>query len=199
MTDEDGFLAHLRAHPTDAVARLAFADWLEERGAAFDDIKATYLRLDAAVAELPDDHPSRDGKIQLMSLLANKLPLAWKSAVVRLPLENCDLLWDFVCPKRWEHLTPTDDAKARHCPACRKTVHYCGSIQDAQQKAWLGECVVVDLQVKRRPGDLDIPRMQVMGRIVAPTVPPVGTAPPVEPPTVRGRRNWARRRQRGTR
>lgn len=32
MTEEDHFQAHLDRHPEDAVARMAFADWLDERG-----------------------------------------------------------------------------------------------------------------------------------------------------------------------
>lgn len=42
MTDETGFQNWLDAHPEDSVARMAFADWLEERG---DERHAGYRAL----------------------------------------------------------------------------------------------------------------------------------------------------------
>jgi uncharacterized protein (TIGR02996 family) len=198
MTDEDGFLAHLRANPADAVARLAYADWLEEHDDFGSQSKASYLRLDASVAELPDAGPARDKAILAMRKLAEVLPLEWKSAVARLPLENCELDWDFVCPKKWEQLTPTDDPSARHCSACRKTVHYCGSIAEAKEKAWAGECVVVDLQVVRRIGDLNRLEPLLMGRIMPDRFPPEEVSPD-DGPTSRGLREWIRRQLRGGR
>jgi len=44
MSDEDAFLARIAATPADDVARLVYADWLEERGDAESAAKAEYLR-----------------------------------------------------------------------------------------------------------------------------------------------------------
>lgn len=40
-TEEDAFWSHLEANPSDSVARLVFADWLQERG----DLRAEGMRV----------------------------------------------------------------------------------------------------------------------------------------------------------
>lgn len=40
-TEEDAFWLHLEANPSDSVARLVFADWLQERG----DLRAEGMRV----------------------------------------------------------------------------------------------------------------------------------------------------------
>ncbi len=195
MTDEDGFLEHLRANPADAVARLVYADWLDEHDGLLAQVKASYLRLDASVAELPDGDPARDKLILAMRKLAETLPVAWKTAVSRLPLENCELDWEFTCPKKWEQLTPTDDPTVRHCTACQKSVHYCETISKAKETVWAGECVVVDLQVLRRPGDLSRPEptMMTMGILVPDRFPSAQE----DESRSRGLRDWITRQLRG--
>src|SRR5262249_44410075 len=48
MSDEAGFLRAIQENPEED-ARLAYADWLEERG----DIRGEYLRLEHQLANLP--------------------------------------------------------------------------------------------------------------------------------------------------
>lgn len=191
MTDEDGFLAHIRLNPADAIARLVYADWLDERDDHDSRSKSSYLRLDAMVAELPPNDPNRDAAVLAMRDLANVLPLAWKSAVSRLPLENCDVAWHFACPKKWEELTPTDQTYTRHCSACQKDVRYCTTITEAYAVASRGGCVVVDLHIRRKPGDLEArepERFTTAGILIDDPEPRTGSF-----------REWIRRQIRGDR
>jgi uncharacterized protein (TIGR02996 family) len=45
MSEEDGFLAAVLAAPRDDTPRLAFADWLDERGGPGDAARAEFIRL----------------------------------------------------------------------------------------------------------------------------------------------------------
>jgi uncharacterized protein (TIGR02996 family) len=49
MNDDTGFLLALQENPEDEAARLAYADWLEERG----DTRAEYLRLEHHLSQIP--------------------------------------------------------------------------------------------------------------------------------------------------
>jgi uncharacterized protein (TIGR02996 family) len=49
MSDEAGFLRAICDNPEDEVARLAYADWLDERG----DIRGDYLRLEYQLSQIP--------------------------------------------------------------------------------------------------------------------------------------------------
>jgi uncharacterized protein (TIGR02996 family) len=51
MSNEQGFLDAIRAHPGDDVHRLVYADWLEEH----DDPRGRYLRLEIELAGLEED------------------------------------------------------------------------------------------------------------------------------------------------
>jgi uncharacterized protein (TIGR02996 family) len=55
MHDEAAFLRMIAAAPDDDAPRLVYADWLEERG----DPRGTFIRLQCALAALPDDDPRR--------------------------------------------------------------------------------------------------------------------------------------------
>jgi uncharacterized protein (TIGR02996 family) len=48
MREEEGFLQAIDANPDDDMARLAYADWLEERG----DIRAEFLRLEVQLPKI---------------------------------------------------------------------------------------------------------------------------------------------------
>ena len=44
MTEQDALLAAIRAHPDEDTPRLAYADWLDERGGASNEAHAEYIR-----------------------------------------------------------------------------------------------------------------------------------------------------------
>src|SRR6185312_9026666 len=62
QTDAEPFLQRIRAFPDDDVPRLIFADWLEEQGGAAA-ARAAFIRVQVALAALPDDHPRRAGLV----------------------------------------------------------------------------------------------------------------------------------------
>lgn len=159
MSEEDAFLAGIRAEPKDDLRRLVYADWLDERGDDESRTKAEYLRLVVHLAELSEEHPERNWHTLCLRQLALKLPLVWKTRVTKAPVENCGVLWRFQCPKKWDQMSPTEDEKVRFCTACRRTVHYYDSIEEARWQAENhGQCVVIDLGVLRRHKDMDLLR-----------------------------------------
>jgi uncharacterized protein (TIGR02996 family) len=159
MTDEAAFLAGIRAEPKDDLRRLVFADWLEEQPDDLYRAKAEYLRLEVHVSGLPDDHPERDGFILKLREVAEGLPIEWKTAVAKVPIENCNVRWRFQCPKKWSELEETRSPDVRFCTACRKDVTYCNSVEEARRIAEeVGACVAIDLGVIRRDRDMNMLR-----------------------------------------
>lgn len=159
MSEEAAFLAGIRVQPKDDLRRLVYADWLDERGDGDSRAKAEYLRLDVHVSGLADDHPERDDHILALRNLAERLPLDWKAAVAKAPIENCGVRWRFQCPKKWDRLEETRTPEVRYCTACRKDVFFCDSVEKARRLAeTLGHCVVIDLGVRRKAGDMDLLR-----------------------------------------
>jgi uncharacterized protein (TIGR02996 family) len=159
MSDEDAFLAGIRGQPQDDLRRLVYADWLEEQDTDECRAKAEYLRLEIHIHTLPDDHPQRDGLILHLRGLAERLPLGWKAAVAKVPIENCNVRWRFQCPKKWDQLEAGMNPHVRFCTACRREVHYYPTVQHARIAAERsGHCVVIDLGVMRRSGDMDMLR-----------------------------------------
>lgn len=161
MSDESAFLAGIRAEPKDDLRRLVFADWLEEQSSDECRAKAEYLRLEVHVSSLPDDHPERDGFILKLRAVAEGLPVEWKTAVAKVPIENCNVRWRFQCPKKWSELEVIDPRLEylRFCTACRKDVHFCRTVEEARELAEArGHCVAIDLGVIRKPGDMDMLR-----------------------------------------
>jgi uncharacterized protein (TIGR02996 family) len=154
MADEHDFLAHISANPADRVARLAYADWLEEQGDNISLLKVTYLRLDDEIHQLPDSDKQRDPLILRLRKVAELLTQQWKATVARVPIEECRFQWNFECPKQWENLQQTQDETVRVCSACEKQVYFCSSIAEAYEYAWLGLCVAIDVKIRRSPGDL---------------------------------------------
>jgi uncharacterized protein (TIGR02996 family) len=55
QTEADAFLQRVRAYPDDDAPRLVFADWLDEEG----DPRGRFIRVQLALAELPDGDPAR--------------------------------------------------------------------------------------------------------------------------------------------
>ncbi len=59
MHRHEAFLADILAHPEDDVARLIYADWLEETGGPAEADRAELIRAQCALARLPADAPGR--------------------------------------------------------------------------------------------------------------------------------------------
>jgi uncharacterized protein (TIGR02996 family) len=157
-TQEAAFLAGIRAEPKDDLRRLVYADWLDERGDEESRTKAEYLRLEVDVSGLAADHPERDGHNHTLRNLAERIPVEWKTIVVKVPIENCGALWRFQCPKKWDQLEETENhsPEVRFCSACREYVVYCASVDMARSIAeTMGHCVVIDPGVRRDKHDMD--------------------------------------------
>ena len=53
MSDDDGFLATIIAHPEDDAPRLVYADWLEERGDEVSVARSEFIRVQCELAAYP--------------------------------------------------------------------------------------------------------------------------------------------------
>jgi len=173
MHDEDDFLRKLLENPADDTARLVYADWLDEQGDDASVVKAQFLRLTAPM--LAPDRPKDDTKG--LQQLAAKLDTNWLAVVSRLKVEICArkpdkqagrnpmrLLFDVVCDKRWDEMTPTEVHDVRFCDGCKEKVHYCDTIMAARKHAQQGHCVAVDLGIIRHEGDVSSLQMMMAGR-----------------------------------
>jgi uncharacterized protein (TIGR02996 family) len=82
MNAADSLLAAIRAEPADDIARLAYADLLDEAG---DADRAEFIRVQVALARTPDEDPARDElaarERELLCLHGEQ----WKAALPRLP------------------------------------------------------------------------------------------------------------------
>jgi uncharacterized protein (TIGR02996 family) len=159
---DDSFLRELLANPQDRQTRQVYADWLEERG----DPRGEFLRIEDALAALPKKDPScKKLQARLRELRAVISP-EWLAQLDRTRIENCEVRFEFQCPKRWEKLQVTDAERVRYCDSCHKNVYHCTSVEEAQEHADRGECVAVDSRVVRTAADLICPtRMMRIGRI----------------------------------
>ncbi len=172
MTDDAGFLRTIAATPSDDLARLVYADFLDERGRDGDGARAEFLRLTARLAACDCKKAERKGGRARLQELAAGLDGEWLAVVSRLAVENCQsrgrsapFNFSIICGRKWADLTPTDATAVRHCDGCREDVHYCDTIGEARRHAGLGHCVAVDLGIIRRDGDLQPARM-LMGRML---------------------------------
>lgn len=77
MTDEAAFLATIAANPADRVARLAYADWLDEQNRP--DL-ADLLKLDVALADTP---PWQD-RYWPLKAASDAVPVGWPDGIARL-------------------------------------------------------------------------------------------------------------------
>ncbi len=173
--DERPLLEAVLADPDDDALRLAYADWLEERG----DERAEYLRAEIAFHRVD---VTRDDDLQsAYDRLAKARDVVgddWVSNVARLRIENCKegfvLAYDFVCHRSWQELEPTEEAGVRHCGACGRDVFYCQSLEEARRFGSIGDCVAIDASAERYEGDMTprdrhrVGSIQVVPRIVHP-------------------------------
>lgn len=185
MHSEDDFLRKLLENPADDSVRLVYADWLDERDDETSRLKAQFLRLTVRLLEPNQTNGWRKARRKEMQPLAAKLPTDWLAVVSRLKIEGCQAkaeernrtprlgmvlnLFEFVCDKRWDEMTPTEDQAVRRCGQCQQNVHYCDTLAVARQHADQGHCIAVDLGIIRREDDLSPPRYW-LGRPNAETV-----------------------------
>lgn len=176
MTTEDAFLRAILHNPADDTPRLVYADWLDEQGDDASRLKAEFLRLTTRLTEPGRTAGWRKARRKELQQLAAGLDTDWLAVVSKLKVENCagkrednwqaryPAMFEFVCDKHWNQLTPTDDQTVRFCDSCRENVHYCDTIVTARQHAAEGHCIAVDLGVIRRDGDLTAMQFMMLGR-----------------------------------
>jgi uncharacterized protein (TIGR02996 family) len=182
MPDEGSFLRAILTNPTDDLPRLVYADWLDEQQTDEASRKAEFIRLQHATGKQYEREQKHKRNRARIRELANDLPVGWLAAVSHAAVEGCDaagtaihdwrlrrsletVAFAFECPKDWAGMTPTDDERVRQCTACGKNVHFCDTVGEARNHAWVGDCVAVNVARSRTPGDLEMP---MMAGIIAP-------------------------------
>ncbi|MCE9568269.1 MAG: TIGR02996 domain-containing protein [Planctomycetes bacterium] len=160
MNEETAFLSAIRQNPADETARLVYADWLDEQGDPASIAKAEFIRLELQMAPAPTQSLNRIRWLNKLQKLAVNLDSQWLAIVSHPKLEACRVSFQFACPNQWEKLTPTGDEKARFCESCKKSVHYCDTLDEAREHTAQGDCVAVTLALIRRPFDTQPPRPQ---------------------------------------
>jgi hypothetical protein len=58
-------------------------------------------------------------------------------------IENCDLRFEFVCPKQWSDLSTTEDDRVRYCEACRERVYLCATASEAAEHSRSRRCIAL--------------------------------------------------------
>jgi uncharacterized protein (TIGR02996 family) len=162
MNEESAFLRAIAEDPNDEGTRLVFADWLEERG----DPRAEVLRLDCAIRRMTGREDDYDGVQARWWALRADLDPTWLAVLGQSVIENCGAQFQFRCPERWQKLKATELPMVRLCDRCHKEVYYCHTIEEAKEHACAGHCVAIDLQVDRRPGDLEDEVVATMGEFL---------------------------------
>jgi uncharacterized protein (TIGR02996 family) len=143
LSDEAAFLNAILANPEDDAPRLVYADWLDERGDPASEAKAAFLRATASLA-LPG---GRIRKWRRLCHSARELDDDWLAVVGKMPIEACPKVR---CPRQWERLRPDSVRRARFCDQCRKTVHFCATADEARDRAWQGQPVVLHIGLVRQ-------------------------------------------------
>ncbi len=143
-------------------ARHVYADWLLEAGRTSE---ARWLQLEGAVRTATGD--AQLGLLAELKRLQKKVPGGFVASVARQPLEACPVKFGFQCPLKWTSLERTANENVRWCKGCHSEVHYCTSIERAQELGFQGVCVAVDLTVHREEHDLLVERLpgMTMGRV----------------------------------
>lgn len=171
---EDEFLAQLRREPSDDDTRFVYADWLEEHSR---NAESQFLRFQAKLRSMSVDDP----KFELMGVqlrnMASLLDPKWRAVVSYAPIEQCDVRFDFPCPKQWTALEPTSEGEnVRFCGSCKKNVYFSHNLDEAYEHARHGRCVAVDPIQLRIPNDLrdrlkfgaDTPFIPLAGAVMPP-------------------------------
>jgi hypothetical protein len=64
-------------------------------------------------------------------------------------IRNCVVKFQRVCPKTWEHLSPTPAEGVRFCGTCAREVFLCISDAEAVTHARAGHCIAKPAPVRR--------------------------------------------------
>jgi uncharacterized protein (TIGR02996 family) len=181
FTDDDkAFLRTILSNPAELTGWLVYADWLDEN----NDPRAEFLRLQVRRSDTTLTQTERYGVEAQLEELVSRFDPDWVAVFDRPRIENCDKLFAFRCPKKWENLTATDDETVRHCDACDKNVRYCDDIYTARLHARSGACVAVALGVPRHRDDLQEPPVRHLMGVIA------FDRTPEPPPPPHAKRPW---------
>lgn len=188
MHDEAGFLAAIRLTPADDVARLVFADWLDEQDDPACKPKAQFIRLEQRTLE---ERKNRFAALWDLRLFATRLDPLWLAVVSRPPLNGCRERHQFDCPNRWDQLAPTENPRVRRCTSCRRDAHYCDTLAAALDHAAHGTPFVLTLAENLErwtlcPPKVPLPRFLAPPRVrrPLPLIPPPPLAEWVPEPIV---------------
>lgn len=67
----------------------------------------------------------------------------------RFPIGNCRVVLD--CPKLWNSLAVTGEAKVRHCDRCAKPVFLCNTRDEVEANVRAGNCIAIAVGEDQRP------------------------------------------------
>ena len=175
--EDKAFIRTILANPAELTSWVVYADWLDEHD---NPLHAEFLRLEVRRGQLSNTDLEWYSVEERLQELRSALDPKWVAFFDRPMIENCEPAFRFKCPKKWENLKLTPDFGVRHCDACEKKVYFCHTLPDAQNHARRGDCVAVQLDVLRYPGDLKppVPREELddldlmVGMLAAPEPPP---------------------------
>ena len=136
--------------PGDEGARLVYADWLEEHG---QPDEASWVRQESALRSL--EGARLEAALLALRELSAKVGTAFMASVARPAVEGCPIRFGFKCPLKWEAMRRTERDEIRHCAGCRQDVHFCRTLDEAQEWSRRGACVALDPSLVRTDGDLD--------------------------------------------
>jgi hypothetical protein len=152
--EEGPFARPFFAGTAGAAERAAYRDWLVARG----DVRGEVLALlDALVAPAPP--PDGAAQRARLAALEPEVPDWWLEMVRGVAgVFNCGrgpdaapaVRFAFECPRRWETLEATADARVRRCGDCGENVTLCETLEDAEAAARRGACITVPVRVTHR-------------------------------------------------
>lgn len=145
---ERRLLAQIRTHGGDVELRRVYADWLEQHG---ERRRGEFLRLQLVTTGAVEATASEVARAtDRLRALATDVGPGWRACVASSVIVNCPsgrVELEVVCPQRWDQLTPTDHPGVRSCEACKSSVTYCTTAEQALEIANEGGCITLDARV----------------------------------------------------
>ncbi|MCC6995685.1 MAG: hypothetical protein IT370_13835 [Deltaproteobacteria bacterium] len=135
--------------PVTEAQRAAYRDFVVGRGGTRGELLLLAEQLSAPVA--PANAPAM--RARLLTLVAEVDPLwwgcvsghGWTLNCVQAPPGTVRFAYD--CPRLWQELLPTGDARVRDCAECQQQVHLCSTLDEAAAHARAGHCISVPSQL----------------------------------------------------